>query len=77
MVGVGVGGVGFFPAQLYSCMFLLSVYRAVAPRISAIVKSDFFLIFYCDSLSIAACVSFVKLYYLKRRATKQKNSGHK
>jgi len=42
VVGVGVGGVGFFPAQLYSCMFLLSVYRAVAPRFSAIVKSDFF-----------------------------------
>jgi len=57
------GGDGVFLVHLYFCVFLLSVYGAVAPRFSAIVKSDIFII--CrDSLSIAACVSFVKLCYL-------------
>ena len=59
--GVGVRG---FSIHLYFCMFLLSVYGAVAPHFCAIVKSDIF-IFCCDSLSIVACVSFVKLYYLQ------------
>ena len=60
---VGVG-VGFFFVHLYFCVFLLSVYGMDAPRFSAIVKSDIF-IFCRDSLSIVACVSFVKLYYLQ------------
>jgi len=45
-------------------MFLFSVYGAVAPRFSTIVKADIF-IFCRDSLSTAACVSFVELYYLQ------------
>ena len=54
---------GFFSVHLYFCVFLLSVYGAVAPRFSAIVKSDIFIL--CrDSLSIAACVKFCKVVLL-------------
>jgi len=43
-LSVGVGwGVGGFFVHLYFCMFLLSVCGAVAPRFSAIVKSDIFI----------------------------------
>ena len=45
-------------------MFLLSVYGVVAPHFSAIVRSDIF-IFCHESLSVVACISFVKLYYLQ------------
>ena len=61
--GVGWGGF-FFLVHLYFCMFLLSVYGAVAPHFSAIVKSNIF-IFCCYSPSIVACVSFVKSCYLQ------------
>ena len=61
--GAGVGFLFFF-VHLYFCMFLFSVYGAVAPRFSAIVKSNIF-IFCRDSVSTVACVSFVKLYYLQ------------
>ena len=55
---------GDFFVHLYFCMFLFSVYVAVRPRFSTIVKSDIFIV--CrDTLSIVACVSFVKLYYLQ------------
>ena len=44
-LSVGVGwGWGVFFVHLYFCMFLLSVYGAVAPCFPAVVKSDIFII---------------------------------
>ena len=37
-LSVGVGWGGFFFVHLYFCMFLLSIYGAVALRFSAILK---------------------------------------
>ena len=62
-VGVGCGW-GVFRPLVYFCMFLLSVYGAVAPRFSAIVKADIF-IFCRDILSTVARVNFVKFYFLQ------------
>jgi len=57
--GVGLGG---FLSTCTSVCFCFCLWGA--PRFSAVVKSDIF-IFCHDSLSIVACVNFVKLYYLQ------------
>jgi len=63
-VGVGGGNGGVFPSTCISVCFSFLFVGRFEPRFSAIVKSDVFI--YCrDSMSIVACISFVKLYYLR------------
>ena len=57
-------GWGVFSSICTSVCFCFLFLGAVGSRFSATVKSDIF-IFCRDGLSIAACVSFVKLYCLQ------------